>query len=545
MSSLSPMRSLIEFSGRLLGRMLTPHRVHLLPPRLHRRLRVHLGGRPAHGIRRRLVDLPLVPLVGDERGGVDGHRHDRNPGDHSRVPAPSAGSSPRRAERARPPQPLTAVASPKNVPKPGAPLAVLLAAVGGLALLVAAYANSLGNAFHFDDSHVVVENLFIRSLSNAGRFFTDVRTTSALPQNQAYRPLVTLSLAVDYFFGRGLSPRAFHVDQLLLLALLGVALFVFYLKVMNRASPGPVNRFLALFAATLFCVHTTNTETMNLMHARSEILSALGIVVGFLVYLALSSPAAPPDSSPPHGCGGPRQDAGRPSRTAALRLGVPRAGSGARGSAPVHRPCERRASRHGTGVRRGRGALLVHRKEDGTADAQLRGRRPDRVRADPAVGLASLPPPVRPPRGPLGGHGPHTHSRLVRHARHRRRLRPGRARLDRRAVREGAAGLARHVRTRVVRDRAPADVERDTPRGAAERAPRVPALHRSHPLGGLGRPSPSRRTGSGTRASPALSVSRSSSALPGAPTYATARGGRARGCGRMSRRRVPATAAGG
>ena len=40
------------------------------------------------------------------------------------------------------------------------------------------------------------------------------------------------------------------------------------------------------------------------------------------------------------------------------------------------------------------------------------------------------------------------------------------------------------------------------------------------------------------------SVSRSSSALPGARTSATARGGRARGCGRTSRRRVPGTAAG-
>lgn len=160
-----------------------------------------------------------------------------------------------------------------------------LAVACGIALLFAAYANFLGNAFHFDDSHVVVDNLYIRNLANAGRFFTDVRTTSALPQNQAYRPLVTLSLAVDYSFGHGLSTRVFHLDQLFLLGLLGVALFFLYLLVMERASPGPGNRYLALFSATLFCVHTVNTETMNLMHARSEILSALGIVGGFLVYL--------------------------------------------------------------------------------------------------------------------------------------------------------------------------------------------------------------------------------------------------------------------
>ena len=169
--------------------------------------------------------------------------------------------------------------------KRGFSLAFFLAAACGFALLFAAYSNIFGNAFHFDDSHVVVNNLYIRNLADTGRFFTDVRTTSALPQNQTYRPIVTLSLAVDYALGHGLSSRVFHLDQLLLFALFGIALFFFYLRVMERASPGPLNRFLALFAATLFCVHTANTETMNLMHARSEILSALGIVGGFLVYL--------------------------------------------------------------------------------------------------------------------------------------------------------------------------------------------------------------------------------------------------------------------
>jgi protein O-mannosyl-transferase len=172
-----------------------------------------------------------------------------------------------------------------NDRKSGFSPAFPLAAAGCLALLFAAYSNVFDNAFHFDDSHVVVDNLYIRNIANAGRFFTDVRTTSALPQNQAYRPLVTLSLAIDYFLGQGLSPRAFHLGQLCLLALLGVALFFFYRCVMERASPAPLNRFLALFAATLFCVHTVNTEALNLMHARSEILSALGIVCGFLVYL--------------------------------------------------------------------------------------------------------------------------------------------------------------------------------------------------------------------------------------------------------------------
>src|SRR3954469_1040974 len=106
-----------------------------------------------------------------------------------------------------------------------------LAAVLCLGLLVAAYGGFFSNAFQFDDSHVLVNNLYLRSLANVPRFFADARTSSALPANQAYRPLVSLTLAVDYRLAHGLAPAAFHADQLAELALLGVALWFFYRKV--------------------------------------------------------------------------------------------------------------------------------------------------------------------------------------------------------------------------------------------------------------------------------------------------------------------------
>ena len=95
---------------------------------------------------------------------------------------------------------------------------VLFAALCVLALaaLVAAYANSFGNSFHFDDSHVIEDNLYIRSLANVPRFFRDASTFSALPQNSTYRPLVSTTLALDYWLGGGLDPWQFHlfrVDQ--------------------------------------------------------------------------------------------------------------------------------------------------------------------------------------------------------------------------------------------------------------------------------------------------------------------------------------------
>jgi protein O-mannosyl-transferase len=144
-----------------------------------------------------------------------------------------------------------------------------------MALVIAAYANSLHNSFHFDDSHVIETNLYLRNLANVPRFFTDAHTFSSLPQNATYRPLVTLSLAIDYARGHG-DPFAFHTTQIALLLITGALLVLFFTPLTGE--------WLALFAATLFCVHTANTETMNLISARSELLSTIGLLLAFILY---------------------------------------------------------------------------------------------------------------------------------------------------------------------------------------------------------------------------------------------------------------------
>ena len=151
-----------------------------------------------------------------------------------------------------------------------------LACAAAIALVAIVYANSLDNSFHFDDSHVIESNVYIRSLSNGPRFFTDAHTFSSLPQNATYRPLVTLTLALDFARGHGLNPRPFHVTQIVLLLITGAMLVAFFALL--------VGRWPALLAATLFCVHTANTETMNLISARSELLSTIGLLGSFLLY---------------------------------------------------------------------------------------------------------------------------------------------------------------------------------------------------------------------------------------------------------------------
>lgn len=161
----------------------------------------------------------------------------------------------------------------------------------GLCLLavltvVGAYSNAFNNTFHFDDSHVVEGNAYIRSLGNMGRFFTDGTTSSAYPPNAVYRPVMTASLAVDYYLGGGLVPRQFHTTQVMLLLVLGVLLYFFFLAVLARTAPkGAWNPWVALALATFFSVHTTNTETMNIIAVRAELFSAIGVIGAFLVYL--------------------------------------------------------------------------------------------------------------------------------------------------------------------------------------------------------------------------------------------------------------------
>ena len=93
------------------------------------------------------------------------------------------------------------------------------ACIVAVAILLGAYSNSFQNSFHFDDGHIVEGNLYIRSLKNIPRFFRDATTYTSLPANQAYRPLVTATLALDYRLGGGLNVRQFHLSQLTMLVL--------------------------------------------------------------------------------------------------------------------------------------------------------------------------------------------------------------------------------------------------------------------------------------------------------------------------------------
>lgn len=156
-------------------------------------------------------------------------------------------------------------------------------AILSIAGVFGAYSNHFHNSFHFDDGTVIQNNAYLRSLKNVPLFFQDATTFSSLPANAAYRPLTSVSFALDYWRG-GLDPFAFHVTQWTLHLFLGVLIYFFVSRTLRMAGLGRMSSWLALFGATFFCLHRANTETVNFLTLRSEILSTAGVVGSFVLY---------------------------------------------------------------------------------------------------------------------------------------------------------------------------------------------------------------------------------------------------------------------
>jgi tetratricopeptide (TPR) repeat protein len=147
------------------------------------------------------------------------------------------------------------------------------------------YSNHFNNAFHFDDSHAVENNLFIRDIKNIPLFFKDATTFSSLPSNQSYRPIVSASLAIDYWLGKGYNMFYFHLSSFIIFILQGVIMFFFIFRIFNISYKNNWNFYFAAVAVAWYLLHPANAETINYVIARSDLQSTFFIVLGFIFYV--------------------------------------------------------------------------------------------------------------------------------------------------------------------------------------------------------------------------------------------------------------------
>lgn len=156
-------------------------------------------------------------------------------------------------------------------------------------LLIAAvtftYSNHFNNSFHFDDSHTIENNIFIQNIKNIPLFFKDGTSFSSLPSNQSYRPIVSTSLAVDYWLGNGYNLFYFHLSSFILFLFQGIIMFFLTFKLFDISYRNNWNFYIAAAGTAWYMLHPGNAETINYIIARSDLQSTFFVILGFILYI--------------------------------------------------------------------------------------------------------------------------------------------------------------------------------------------------------------------------------------------------------------------
>ncbi len=150
--------------------------------------------------------------------------------------------------------------------------------------IIAVYWNHFDNEFHFDDSHTIVNNPFIRELSYIPSYFTDSTTFSSLPANRSYRPLLTTTLAIDYYLGAGYNLFFFHLSTFILFLLQLIFQFFFYKFLLEQIGQNKNASNLSFLAVAIYGLHPVSAETVNYIIQRGDLHSTLGVVAGLVCY---------------------------------------------------------------------------------------------------------------------------------------------------------------------------------------------------------------------------------------------------------------------
>ncbi|MCA9672790.1 MAG: hypothetical protein KC503_44665, partial [Myxococcales bacterium] len=183
-----------------------------------------------------------------------------------------------------------------------------------VALVVgASFSTALGGGFIWDDHNLIEHNRNIRELSDIPRAFTrrfwDTGYELGVPlANVYYRPLVTLSFAVDYQLWGG-AARGFHLTNVLLHVAVSLLVYWLLLLLLRDEGATPANdnhsadserglglppAWVAAVGALIFALHPSRAEAVAWISGRTDVMMALFFVLALgLFYRALRDGPTP------------------------------------------------------------------------------------------------------------------------------------------------------------------------------------------------------------------------------------------------------------
>jgi len=160
---------------------------------------------------------------------------------------------------------------PHVFPYPGSWWNCLLLAV----ISIACYAGTLGNGFVFDDRAFIGGDSSSASLQSLPHLLTAPYWEGEGRANRLYRPLTSLSFALNASLA-GARPWTFHLVNLLLHALVSIVLYLLLARLFGEDT-------LPLAAAALFSAHPLLSEAVASIVGRAELLSALFLLTALWV----------------------------------------------------------------------------------------------------------------------------------------------------------------------------------------------------------------------------------------------------------------------
>ena len=157
---------------------------------------------------------------------------------------------------------------------------VFIASFALAAVVFILYSVSLGHNFLFDEENLIIWNPYIKHLSlipelfKRGFFYFQGRTTPLW--TEYYRPLTSITFALDYHFWKG-NPLGYNLTNVVLHALSCVLLLRLLLKIYK-------NVWVAFLCALLYSVHTVHTEAVTYTASRSDLLMGVLALSALLLY---------------------------------------------------------------------------------------------------------------------------------------------------------------------------------------------------------------------------------------------------------------------
>ena len=141
-----------------------------------------------------------------------------------------------------------------------------------------AYLPSFNNPFIWDDEQFIYKNRFVQNFA-VQEIFTTNTIAGAGENSNYYRPLTTLSFAIDYQIW-GLNPLGFHLNNTLLHALAAVLVLLILRELTLKES-------LALAVALVFALHPLQAQAVTYVNSRGDSLYTFFAFVSVLLFIWL------------------------------------------------------------------------------------------------------------------------------------------------------------------------------------------------------------------------------------------------------------------